>query len=81
MAGILFDVLLEVILLHLLIADVAVMDDYALDAVLSFPLNFGDIDSADQFFEQRSCNITNSMRLINKPVEVYAYAVYLSGQL
>ena len=29
------------------------MDDYALDAVLSFALNFGDIDSADQFFEQR----------------------------
>ena len=40
LAGVLFDVLLEVILLHLQIAHKAVMDDYALDTVLALALNF-----------------------------------------
>ena len=42
-----------IVLLHLQIAHKTVIDGYALDAVLSFALNFGDIDSADQLFEQR----------------------------
>ena len=53
LAGVLFDVLLEIVLLHLQIADEAVMDGYALDTVLSLALNFGDIYTADEFLEQR----------------------------
>ena len=53
LAGVLFDVLLEIVLFHLQIAHKAVMDGYALDAVLAFAMKFVNTYHANQFLEKR----------------------------